>query len=151
MPDAEACTLCLFFIFQGLRNLQQKHELQHLLSSVKIRRNEQFAMWNKPAPPLLVKIAPDLTEDDKHDIADVCLNVGLDGMIISNTTIARPPELRSPEQIEVGGLSGAPLKHVTTDLIRDMYQRTQGKVVIIGVGGVENGIDAYAKIKAVSD
>lgn len=101
-------------------------------------------------PPLLVKIAPDLTEQDRTDIADVCIDVGMDGLIISNTTIARAPELRSPNQLEVGGLSGAPLKHVTTDLIRDMYKKTNGKLVIIGVGGVENGIDAYAKIKAVS-
>ena len=135
---------------QGLRALQQKKELHDLLSGVKQRRDTQFALTLQSAPPLLVKIAPDLSEEDRQDIAEVVLDVGIDGLVISNTTIARPPELRSPAQFESGGLSGAPLKHVSTDLIRDMYRRTQGRVVIIGVGGVENGVDAYAKIRAVS-
>jgi dihydroorotate dehydrogenase len=146
--------LCLFldlhWTTQGLRALQQKNELHALLSGVKNRRDAQFARLGQPAPPLLVKIAPDLTESDRQDIADVCLDVQLDGLIISNTTLARPAELTSPNKKEVGGLSGAPLKHVSTDLVRDMYRRTKGRVVIIGVGGVETGMDAYAKIKAVS-
>jgi dihydroorotate dehydrogenase len=83
-------------------------------------------------------------------VPQVCLSVGLDGLIISNTTISRPSSLIAPEQKEVGGLSGAPLKAVTTEMIRDMYARTRGELVIIGVGGIENGEDAYAKIKAVS-
>ena len=99
-------------------------------------------------PALFVKIAPDLTQSERRDIADVCLSVGVDGLIISNTTIARPPELRSHFQTEVGGLSGAPLKHVSTQLISDMYELTHGKLVLIGVGGVETGLDAYEKIKA---
>jgi hypothetical protein len=135
--------------FQGLRLLQQKSELRDLLSNVKQRRDAQFTRLAQPAPPLLVKIAPDLSDEEKQDIADVVLELKLDGLVISNTTIARPPQLRSPNQLQSGGLSGAPLKHVSTDLVRDMYRRTRGQVVIVGVGGVESGIDAYAKIKAV--
>jgi len=132
----------------GLRALQQKSELRDLLFRVKERRDHLFRRLAQPAPPLLVKIAPDLSESDKQDIADVVLELRLDGLVISNTTVARPPQLRSPNQLQSGGLSGAPLKHVSTDLVRDMYRRTKGQVVIIGVGGVESGVDAYAKIKA---
>jgi hypothetical protein len=145
----DRCVACLLCSFQGLRLLQQKSELRDLLSSVKQRRDAQFTRLAQPAPPLLVKIAPDLSDEEKQDIADVVLELKLDGLVISNTTIARPPQLRSPNQLQSGGLSGAPLKHVSTDLVRDMYRRTHGQVVIVGVGGVESGIDAYAKIKAV--
>jgi len=112
---------------QGLRALQQKQELHDLLSSVQHRRDALFRSLRRPAPPLLVKIAPDLTESEKDAIAGVVLDLKLDGLLISNTTVARPPELRSHNQIQTGGLSGAPLKHVTTDLVRDMYRRTNGQ------------------------
>lgn len=148
---------------QGLRSLQQKSELFTLLSSVLAHRNSLFSSSSsssslstasasaRPVPPLLVKIAPDLSEEAKDDIADVVLRSGVDGIIISNTTLARPKELKSPQRNESGGLSGAPLKQISTQLIAEMYRKTKGKVVIIGVGGVENGQDAYNKIKAVSN
>ncbi|XP_013401304.1 dihydroorotate dehydrogenase (quinone), mitochondrial-like [Lingula anatina] len=104
----------------------------------------------KRKPPLLVKIAPDLTEQDKIDIAAVLArpNKSVDGLIISNTTVSRPPSLQSKSKDETGGLSGAPLKELSTQTLRDMYKLTQGRLPIIGVGGVASGEDAYEKIKA---
>jgi len=136
----------------GLRNLQAKSSLTDLLTRVKARRDalarSKIHAETPVAPPLMLKIAPDLTDEQKQDIADVCLNVGIDGLIISNTTLSRPSTLKSSNASEIGGLSGAPLKHMSTELIRDMHQRTKGSLVIIGVGGIENGEDVYAKIRA---
>lgn len=100
-------------------------------------------------PPLLVKIAPDLTETDKVDIAAVVLKHNIDGLIVSNTTIERPgPIATHPHGGEAGGLSGAPLFEPSTEVLRDMYRLTKGKLPIIGVGGVSTGRDAYDKIRA---
>jgi dihydroorotate dehydrogenase len=98
-------------------------------------------------PPLLLKIAPDLMDEERADIAAVALETGLDGLIVSNTTIARPP-LRSPHAGETGGLSGRPLFEASTALLREMYRRTEGRLPLVGVGGVASGADAYAKIRA---
>ncbi|EFN56854.1 hypothetical protein CHLNCDRAFT_22067 [Chlorella variabilis] len=100
-------------------------------------------------PPLLVKIAPDLTEADMADIAAVALQQGVDGLIVSNTTITRPgPIGEHATGKEAGGLSGRPLFDMSTRVLRDMYTLTGGKLPIIGVGGVSSGEDAYAKIRA---
>ncbi|XP_002734875.1 dihydroorotate dehydrogenase (quinone), mitochondrial-like, partial [Saccoglossus kowalevskii] len=101
-------------------------------------------------PPILIKIAPDLTEKDKEDIAAVISNekFKVDGLIVSNTTITRPDTLTSPEKGETGGLSGPPLKELSTNTLKDMYKLTQGEIPIIGVGGISNGQDAYEKIRA---
>ena len=98
--------------------------------------------------PLLVKIAPDLGEQERADIAAVALASGIDGIIVSNTTVARPPGLRSPQAREAGGLSGPPLFAPSTELLRDMYRLTHGRMPLIGVGGVAGADDAYAKIRA---
>ncbi|VDI60235.1 dihydroorotate dehydrogenase [Mytilus galloprovincialis] len=100
-------------------------------------------------PPFLEKIASDFTDQDKKDIAEVVVNrkESLGGLIISNTTVSRPDSLKSPHKDEVGGLSGEPLKDLSTKTISDMYRLTEGKVPIIGVGGVGSGEDAYDKIK----
>lgn len=127
----------------GLRSLQGREQLLNLLAEVKQARDDL-----PRRVPLLVKIAPDLTSDDKDDIAAVVLNVGVDGMIISNTTIARPESLRSPNKDEAGGLSGPILMEPSTQLIKDMYRLTDGTIPIIGVGGVSSGHDAYRKIRA---
>lgn len=100
-------------------------------------------------PPLLVKIAPDLTEQDKIDIAAASLSLRVDGLIVSNTTIERPGSIPlHPHGHETGGLSGEPLFEPSTAVLRDMYRLTKGKIPIIGVGGVSSGRDAYEKIKA---
>jgi dihydroorotate dehydrogenase len=95
-----------------------------------------------------LKIAPDLTDADRQDIADVSLATGLDGIIVSNTTIARPNGLDPRFAGEVGGLSGRPLLQPSTEVLKDMHRRTGGKLPLIGVGGVASATDAYAKIRA---
>lgn len=100
--------------------------------------------------PLLLKISPDLTDQDKKDIADVINNkkYRIDGLIISNTTVKRTNVYNNPNALEPGGLSGKPLQETSTTLIAEFYKLTNGQIPIIGVGGVFNGQDAYAKIKA---
>ena len=129
----------------GLRALQGKDELEVLISGVQEVLND--VMGDK-APPLVLKIAPDLTQEDKEDIAAVALKLSLDGLTITNTTIERPESLKSSHRSEGGGLSGAPLFEPSTAVLRDMYRLTEGKIPLIGVGGISNGEQAYAKIKA---
>lgn len=102
------------------------------------------------SPPLLLKIAPDLTDTDIEDIAQVIVDNDskVDGLIISNTTVTRPDSLSSVHAQEAGGLSGAPLTEMSTNVIRKMYSLTKGEVPIIGVGGVDSGQEAWSKVKA---
>lgn len=131
----------------GLRDLQAKANLENLISKVVIERNQ---LKCEKKPPLLIKLSPDLTEQDKVDIAEVVTNEKclVEGLIISNTTVSRSENLKSEHQTETGGLSGEPIKHLSTLVLRDMYRLTQGKIPIIGVGGISSGKDAYEKIKA---
>lgn len=129
----------------GLRDLQGKQKLQNLLDKVIERRDEM-----EVRKPLLVKIAPDLTDKDKEDIAAVVTSRKgyVNGLIISNTTVRRPPSLKSLSKTEEGGLSGPPLRDMSNKTIADMYQLTKGSIPIIGVGGVSSGQDAYKKIRS---
>ncbi|NXD73096.1 PYRD dehydrogenase, partial [Eolophus roseicapillus] len=129
----------------GLRDLQGKAELQDLLTKVLVAR-DALPCAHKPA--VLVKIAPDLSTQDKQDIASVVCELGVDGLIVSNTTVSRPSSLQSRQRLEPGGLSGRPLRELSTQTIRDMYSLTGGQVPIIGVGGVSSGQDALEKIRA---
>ncbi|MBM3522300.1 MAG: quinone-dependent dihydroorotate dehydrogenase [Alphaproteobacteria bacterium] len=126
----------------GLRALQDRAALDGLIARV------QAAMPASAPPPLLVKIAPDLTAEDLADVADVALARGLAGVIVSNTTLARPASLRGAARSEIGGLSGAPLMGRSTEVLRAMRRLTAGRLVLIGVGGIASGADAYAKIRA---
>ncbi|XP_015606392.1 dihydroorotate dehydrogenase (quinone), mitochondrial isoform X2 [Cephus cinctus] len=128
----------------GLRDLQNKKNLEHLL----IKVNETRQSLHRKIP-LLLKLAPDLTDSERQDVADVVQNSKskVDGLIISNTTIERK-NLKTLHQGETGGLSGAPLTEISTMMIADMYKRTHGSIPIIGVGGIFSGSDAYDKIKA---
>ena len=125
----------------GLRALQGREPLATLLAAVRAARAGRH-------PPLLLKIAPDLTEADKADIAEVALAGGADGLIVSNTTIARPAGLASPAAAQAGGLSGRPLFAPSTAVLADMYRLTGGRLPLIGVGGIASAEDAYAKIRA---
>jgi dihydroorotate dehydrogenase len=127
----------------GLRALQSRDALAALIETVLATRNGLARR-----PPLLLKIAPDLTDADRQDIVEVALGSGLDGLIISNTTIARPIGLDPRYAQEAGGLSGRPLLEPATEILRDIYRRTGGRLPIIGVGGVASAADAYAKIRA---
>ena len=127
----------------GLRALQGREPLAHLLTGVKAERDRL-----DHRPPILLKVAPDLTESDKEDIAAVALDVGIDGLIATNTTLERPDSLRDTQKGETGGLSGAPLFDLSTRVVSEFYRLTDGKLPIIGVGGVSSGAEAYVKIRA---
>ena len=129
----------------GLRNLQRKSALSRLIERVSAAR---AAAVSRDPPPLLLKIAPDLTAEERSDIAQVALASGIDGLIVANATVARPASLRSPHAHEPGGLSGPPLFASSTELLAEMYRLTSGKLPLIGVGGIASGEDAYAKIRA---
>ncbi|KAL3159227.1 Dihydroorotate dehydrogenase (fumarate) [Trebouxia sp. C0010 RCD-2024] len=132
----------------GLRALQGRKELEKLVKRVKNTR-DQMQWGARGPPPLLIKLAPDLTDADKSDIATVCLRLGVDGLVVSNTTITRPGAVADhPTGSEVGGLSGKPLLDLSTAALADMYRLTKGKLPIIGCGGVSSGEDAYRKIRA---
>jgi dihydroorotate dehydrogenase len=127
----------------GARKLEGKQQLNDLLRRVKAAHD---ALETKPL--LLVKISPDQTEQQAKDIADVVLNSGIDGMIVGNTTATRPGEVTSPVAAERGGLSGKPLFDMSTKMLGTMYRLTEGRIPLIGCGGVFSGADAYAKIRA---
>jgi dihydroorotate dehydrogenase len=126
----------------GLRELQGREILATLLQRLMRAREEAGRRV-----PLLVKIAPDLTLEERQDIAQVALDTGIDGLIVSNTTVARP-DLVSRHAQEAGGLSGRPLLAPSTALLADMYRLSGGRLPLIGVGGIASAADAYAKIRA---
>jgi dihydroorotate dehydrogenase len=127
----------------GLRDLQFREPLARLLTEVLRARDA-----GQKRPPLLIKIAPDLTEQQEAGIAEVAISTGIDGIIIANTTVARPQSLSSRSAREQGGLSGRPLFERSTALLGRMYRLTNGAIPLIGVGGIFNAADAYAKIRA---
>ncbi len=124
----------------GLRALQSRAALEDLIARCQAARGDV-------AVPLLVKIAPDLATADVDDIASIALASQIDGLIVSNTTLARPDSLRDPQATEAGGLSGAPLFAPSTDMLRQVAMATGGRVPLIGVGGVASAAQAYAKIR----
>jgi dihydroorotate dehydrogenase len=126
----------------GLRGLQNKDELQKLLETLTNARAHASYL------PILLKIAPDVSPDALDDIADVTLASGIEGIIATNTTIARPPWLKSAHASESGGLSGAPLMTPSIAILKALRQRVGAKLTLVGVGGVASGADAYAKIRA---
>lgn len=131
----------------GLRGLQARAPIEALVGRVLIARNLAATGIRRP-PPLLLKVGPDLDEDQIRDIAEVVVDTGVDGLVVGNTTVTRPPSLRSRWRDAEGGLSGRPLMGLATECLRSMYRHTGGKVPIIGCGGVASGEDAYAKIRA---
>jgi dihydroorotate dehydrogenase len=131
----------------GLRNLQARAEIEALINRVLEARAKAAPDAAHP-PPLLAKVGPDLDEQQISDIAEVALATKIDGLIVGNTTVTRPAGLRSVHAKETGGLSGPPLMSLATKCLSDMYRLTDGKIPIIGCGGVASGADAYAKIRA---
>jgi dihydroorotate dehydrogenase len=130
----------------GLRNLQATESLRPLLTAV---REAADRTETRRRVPLLVKIAPDLADEDVDAVADLALELGLDGIIATNTTIGREGLLSPPRlTAETGGLSGAPLKERSLEVLRRLYARTGGRLVLIGVGGVEDAEDAWRRILA---
>ncbi|KAF0119420.1 MAG: dihydroorotate dehydrogenase [Rhodospirillaceae bacterium] len=131
----------------GLRALQGRDALAELVARVR-ESLDQATAGETLKPPLLVKIAPDLTGGELADIAAVTLAGGVDGMIATNTTIDRPSSLRDPARREAGGLSGRPLFRASTAVLTELYRLTEGRLPLIGVGGVGSGAEALAKITA---
>jgi dihydroorotate dehydrogenase len=129
----------------GLRALQDATALDALLMALLAARAELAGQ--KPRP-LLVKLAPDLTAEEAQEIARVALARGIDGLIAGNTTLARPASLRSRYRNEAGGLSGRPLFPLALALVGRLYRATEGRIPIIGLGGIASGADAYAMIRA---
>jgi dihydroorotate dehydrogenase len=130
----------------GLRGLQNRDELSQLLQVVTAERERM-----RIRVPIFLKIAPDIHVEALKDIADVALSSGIEGIIATNTTVARPATLKSADAQQSGGLSGAPLFSPSTAILKTLRQRVQNKLVLIGVGGVRSGADAYAKIRAGAD
>lgn len=130
----------------GLRSLQARDQIAELISAVLAARDRCASGGARP--PVLAKVGPDLDEDQIADIAEAALRGGLDGLIVGNTTIQRPEGLASRWRDQTGGLSGAPLTPIADRCLAAMYRLTQGRIPIIGCGGVASGAQAYAKIRA---
>ena len=129
----------------GLRDLQAKGALTEFLDALARARAK---LASRGQAPVFLKVAPDLDETAVQDIVEAAVRFGLDGLIVSNTTIERPASLRSAARGETGGLSGAPLMAPSTRLLGLFHQAAAGRLTLIGVGGVASGADAYAKIRA---
>jgi dihydroorotate dehydrogenase len=130
----------------GLRELQQAKVFDDLLARVM----EARARMSRQAgtTPVLIKIAPDLTLSELDDVVGAARKHRVDGMIVGNTTISRPPTLRDRRAREAGGLSGRPLFSLATRMLAETYVRVEGAFPLIGVGGIDSGQTALAKIRA---
>ena len=123
----------------GLRDLQSEAQLRRILQAVATVASR---------PPLLVKIAPDLSRDGLAAVVETCVEEGVQGLIVGNTTISRPAGLKSPHAAQSGGLSGLPLQPLSTTMLARASLLARGRLVLIGVGGVFTGRDALTKIQA---
>ena len=156
--DYEKCFLALheyvdYFVVNvsspntpGLRELQEKESLRKILTQLKLK-NEEL----KIKKPILLKIAPDLTQEQLDDVIALALEIKLDGLVASNTTISRDQLNTHHSQltkIGAGGLSGLPLKQRNTEIIKYIHQKTNGQIPIIASGGIFTGADAKEKIEA---
>ncbi|MGW9346670.1 quinone-dependent dihydroorotate dehydrogenase [Nocardiopsis flavescens] len=131
----------------GLRSLQSVERLRPILSAVRAA----LAEAGRPELPLLVKIAPDLADEDVDAVADLALELGLDGVIATNTTISREGLAATAEEVEAaggGGLSGAPLKDRSLAVLRRLRARVGDRVTLVAVGGIDTPEDAWARIRA---
>ena len=125
----------------GLRELEQKDNLDKLIKKISL-----FKRKNSVNIPVFLKIDPDISKNQLGDIADIVLSSTIDGVIISNTSIHRSNELISKYANEKGGISGLPIKETSNKLLKDYYILSNGKIPLIGVGGISNGKDAYERI-----
>ncbi|MEM1139817.1 MAG: quinone-dependent dihydroorotate dehydrogenase [Pseudomonadota bacterium] len=131
----------------GLRDLQSPEFLGDLLGPLVNERSLHLAQGADRAP-IFLKVAPDLDDGALKDVVDVAFDYKIDGLIVGNTTIGGRETLRSALASETGGLSGQPLFDLATEKLRTAYKLSEGKLPLIGVGGVGSGAQAFAKIKA---
>lgn len=130
----------------GLRQWQEKSRLSALLGTLMEESRSLAEKRDTPPVPLFVKISPDMADADMDDVVAVALEQGLAGIIATNTTIAR--ENTAGNLAETGGLSGKPLKERANTVMRYLYRRTEGRLPLIGVGGIATAEDAYERIKS---
>ena len=131
---------------EGLRNFHEQKALEKLLLGVnKIKKDKNIVK------PLVLKISPDIKENEISSIIELILKHKIEGIIVSNTTDSHREKLSDIQKNEKGGLSGQPLKDLSTKLIKKFYRETKGKIQIIGVGGVDSGHAAFEKICAGAD
>nr|WP_294546753.1 quinone-dependent dihydroorotate dehydrogenase [uncultured Rhodopila sp.] len=123
----------------GLRGLQSEGQLRAILKAVGTVANR---------PPILVKVAPDLSRDGLAAVVETCVEEGVQGLIVGNTTISRPAGLKSPHARETGGLSGEPLRALSTTMLARASLLARGRLVLIGTGGISTGRDVLTKIQA---
>jgi dihydroorotate dehydrogenase len=128
----------------GLRALQTKQALEELLGRLAEARDGLPAVERVP---MFLKVAPDLEAGEVESIVETSFAHGLAGIMVSNTTISRPP-LKSRSRDEAGGLSGAPLTALSTRVLGEFAQASAGRLILVGVGGIGSGAEAYAKIRA---
>jgi len=131
----------------GLRALQTKAALEELLGRISETR-EAMKVASGADYPIFLKVAPDLEDGEVEAIVEAVVDAGLDAIIVSNTTIARPDSLKSGQAKESGGLSGAPLLEPSTQVLKRFHAAAAGRVALIGAGGIADGAGAYAKIRA---
>ena len=131
---------------EGLRNFHNQEEMKRLLVGLnKIKKEKKIEQ------PIAIKISPDINEEDIGRIVELVKSQKIQSIIVSNTTDNNRENLSDMKKNEVGGLSGQPLKDISTDLIKKFYKETKGEVQIIGVGGVDSGQSAFEKITAGAD
>ena len=135
---------------QSLRELQNEDSLDDLLLKLKAAQLKCQKV-HKRYVPIALKVAPDLSSDEIESIAELVISHQFDALIASNTTISRPDSLQSEHKTQGGGLSGAPVKDLATDCIRQFYKLLKGRVQIIGVGGIKDADDAWEKMLAGAD
>ncbi len=128
---------------EGLRDFHDKDELEKLLSGI-----NKIKKLNSLSKPIAIKLSPDLKNDEISGIIEIILKHKIDGIIISNTTDAYREKLYDLKRNEKGGLSGQPIRELSTKLIKKFYKETKGKIQIIGVGGVDSGLGVFEKICA---
>jgi dihydroorotate dehydrogenase len=131
---------------EGLRELQNANNLDCLLKE--IYKVKSSSLNDKKIPPILLKVAPDITKKMIEDIINLALKYKIDGLIVGNTTISRPSSLQGHSKNEAGGLSGKPLFELSTKILAQFYTLSEGRINLIGSGGVDSVETAYAKIKA---
>ena len=131
---------------EGLRDFHDQGELKKLLTGLNKIINEK-----KIECPIAIKISPDIKDDEISKIVELVSSHNIKGIVVSNTTDSNRNNLSDTKKNEIGGLSGQPLKDISTNLIKRFYKETKGKIKIIGVGGVDSGQSAYEKIIAGAD
>ena len=133
----------------NLRDLQGEEELRKIISKCMEINNNQAAEHGSKQKPILVKVAPDMSLEQLEQIVTVAIDEGCSGIVATNTTISRPDEVKGDLKLaETGGMSGKPLRDKSTEFISHIYQYTNGKFPIVGVGGIMNAQDAWEKITA---